>query len=174
MSVAAIVLATGPSNEQGPPKQLVPLRGNTLLRETVLAARASACDEVCVVLGANALLIAPALADVDVVFEHNLGWREGIVSSIRCGMRWARRAGHGSIVICVCDQPALTANHLDALIEKHRAVGRSVVTRHAGVLGLPAVFEPNELATLLAVDNRDSPALGIDWARGKAPEVLVS
>ncbi|HEU4598045.1 MAG TPA: NTP transferase domain-containing protein, partial [Pyrinomonadaceae bacterium] len=52
--VGAVVLAAGSSSRMGTPKQLLPFRGQTLLRRSALAALGAGCRPVIVVTGAHA------------------------------------------------------------------------------------------------------------------------
>lgn len=151
MTIAAIILAAGSSRRLGQPKQLLRLDGESLLRATAITVRATSCDQVCAVLGANATKIAPELDGLGVTVLHNAGWSEGMASSIRCGVTWAMHGGHDAVAICVCDQPRLTARHVDELIAKYRATGAVVASRYDGKLGVPAVFPRPQFRQLLAL-----------------------
>jgi molybdenum cofactor cytidylyltransferase len=126
--VVAIVLAAGSSTRLGRPKQDVVLDGETLLQRAERVARAVA-DEVIVV---NEQLNPDAA--------------EGIASSIRTGVRLA--GDDARILITLCDQPLITAEHLRALIEIDAPI---VATRYAGTAGAPAVFAPSLVPELLAL-----------------------
>jgi molybdenum cofactor cytidylyltransferase len=175
MTIAAIVLAAGASRRLGRPKQLVTYRGAPLLRAIVVEARASACDRVLVVLGANAEPIRPALAGLDVTVLTNDGWSEGIASSVRCGVRHAWDGDDRAAILLTCDQPELRAAHLDALIAAHRAGARVVASRYAGVLGVPALFDASLFPDLMVLEGdvgartviRDAaPAAAVEWPEG--------
>ena len=170
-----IVLAAGPSRRLGRPKQLLPYGRSTLVREVTAEVCRSACADVGVVIGANAGLVGAALAGLRVELVYNTGWRGGIASSIRRGLTWAARAGADAVLLCVADQPHLTAAHLDRLIEAHRAHGGVVASRSAGELGAPAVFDRAAASVLLrlAGDRGVAGALArihdvtaIDWEGG--------
>jgi molybdenum cofactor cytidylyltransferase len=126
--VTAIVLAAGASRRLGRPKQNELYEGETLLDRATRIAR-EAADEVIVVTRA----VNP-FAD------------EGMASSIRVGVA---RAGSGSrILIMLCDQPRVTADHLRALIAVEAPI---VATGYAGIAGVPAVFAPQFVPELLAL-----------------------
>ncbi|MCU1347847.1 MAG: hypothetical protein JWO56_877, partial [Acidobacteria bacterium] len=108
LRVTAIVLAAGGSSRLGRPKQLLPFRGTTLVRHVAGVARA-ACEHVRVVL-------SPELRDtvdgLGVEIVENAGWSEGIASSIRRGLEGVDTA----VLLLLCDQPLVTAEHLRALM----------------------------------------------------------
>ena len=136
--IAAVVLAAGASSRLGRPKQLVLFGGEPLLSRAARAARA--CGDVFVVLGAHAARVAPALPP-RAQPVHNVGWAEGIASSIRAGLdaAEARCAGLAAVVLMTCDQPFVDRAHVEALVAAARAAP-IVASRYAGGLGVPALF----------------------------------
>jgi molybdenum cofactor cytidylyltransferase len=128
MRVVAIVLAAGSSTRLGRPKQTIVLDGETLLQRAERVARAAA-DEVIVVTEQ----LKPDAA-------------EGIASSIRTGVRLA--GDDARILITLCDQPLITAEHLRALLNISAPI---VATGYAGTAGVPAVFAPSLVPELLAL-----------------------
>jgi len=151
MSCAAAILAAGESRRLGSPKQLLPFRGTTLLREVAREVCGSACDRVGVVVGAHAARAAEAIDALPVEIVHNVLWSEGIAASVRCATAWAIRARCESLVLIVCDQPHLTAAHVDRLLVQHRIVHRPVASGYSGTVGVPAVFGAAEYPELLAL-----------------------
>src|SRR5256885_392882 len=89
MNIVAIVLAAGASRRMGQAKQLLPYHGESLLRRAVTAALDSDCQEVIVVLGANAASFQPELTGTTAKLVINDDWKEGMSSSIRCGLATA-------------------------------------------------------------------------------------
>lgn len=146
MKVAAIILAAGASTRLGEPKQLVKLAGELLLMRAVRIAKEAGCDPVLVVLGANAAEILAQcgrLENADVVV--NSDWQEGMASSIRCGVR---RLGDtlDAAILMTCDQPAVTSEHLQRLIE--RCTDTPVASLYAGRRGVPACFSAADFMEL--------------------------
>ena len=127
MRLVAVVLAAGSSSRLGRPKQEIVYRGETLLERAVRIAREVA-DDVVVVTRANN-------PDAD----------EGIASSIRVGVA---AAGEARILITLCDQPLITADHLRALVSADAPI---VATLYGGIAGVPAVFSPEFIMDLLSL-----------------------
>jgi CTP:molybdopterin cytidylyltransferase MocA len=127
VSVAVIVLAAGSSSRLGRPKQDLLFDGETLL--------------------ARATRIAREVSDrvVVVTRENNPHADEGIASSIRAGVL---AAGESRILITLCDQPLVTADHLRALASIDAPI---VATGYRGIAGVPAVFAPELIPELLAL-----------------------
>lgn len=128
MRVAAIVLAAGNSSRLGRPKQQLVYESETLL--------------------ARAMRIAGEVADDVIVVDRVLNPEadEGIASSIRAGV--ARVAEDARILITLCDQPLVTADHLRALIAIDAPI---VATGYRGTAGVPALFAPHFRSALLAL-----------------------
>ena len=136
-SVAAVVLAAGASRRLGELKQLVRLNGETLVERAVRVCREAGCSPVIVVLGASADKVREQCSFGDVVVVTNDEWSEGMGSSVRSGVRMLPRDVDGC-VITTCDQPAVTAEHLRALM----ASGEATASAYAGRRGVPA-YLPN-------------------------------
>jgi molybdenum cofactor cytidylyltransferase len=151
VSIGAIVLAAGASRRLGQAKQLVIHHGEELVRHTLRAAAESRCTATCVVLGANADHVMPAVLGIGAEVVHNPAWETGMASSIAAGVAWAERRGHDAIVLCVCDQPHLSAAHLNALIHEHETTGDVIASRYHAAVGVPVVFPRASFPALLAL-----------------------
>ena len=143
MKTAAVVLAGGASVRLGEPKQLVRLAGETLLRRAIGTAREAGCVPVVVVLGADAEQIAAQCDLSDAVVVVNDQWSDGMASSIRRGVGALQEAD--SVVLMTCDQPAVTAEHLRALME----TGEVTASAYAGRRGVPAYLPASACAELM-------------------------
>jgi CTP:molybdopterin cytidylyltransferase MocA len=144
---AAVVLAAGASTRLGEPKQLIMLGNETLLERAMRTAREAGCAPVVVVLGAAYAEVLVRCRMGDAVPVINEEWREGMGSSVRLGVRtlgFVAKATEG-VVLMTCDQPAVTAVHLRALI----AGGEVTASAYAGRRGVPAYFPAAAFPSLL-------------------------
>lgn len=183
LKVVGAVLAAGSSRRLGQPKQLVRWRGKSLLQHTLAA-----------LVGCDAQALAVVLADEQVAREvpddiERLGNREhheGIASSIRCAVAWAAQREADGLLLTVCDQPALSAAHLNTLCARLQRPEQAIASRYGGKLAVPALFGNgwfSRLATLRGESGagfllRDDPlVIGVDWPQGAddidTPEDLV-
>jgi molybdenum cofactor cytidylyltransferase len=155
MPVPAIILAAGASRRLGQPKQLVRIAGETLLARAIRIARAAGASPTLVVLGANREAI---LANVDLSATHpvtNPHWEQGIATSIHAGINALRQLDPTAtaVMLLVCDQPSVTAEHLRSLMESHKQAGEPVIaaSQYVGIAGIPAIFPASQFDSLLAL-----------------------
>jgi CTP:molybdopterin cytidylyltransferase MocA len=140
---AAVILAAGASSRLGQPKQLVEIGGETLLERTVRAAEDAGCWPVVVVLGAEARHVMSQCPLRSVAVIVNPAWREGMASSLRLGV--AAITSWDGVLLMTCDQPAVTAEHLQALT----ASGEIASSAYGGQRGVPAYFPAAAFSDLL-------------------------
>ena len=142
-NIGAIILAAGASTRLGEPKQLLPFEGSTLLRRACDAALASRCEPVVVVLGANAARIAQEIESLPVLVAHNERWSEGMGLSVRVGVEHleAQLQVLEAAVLLPCDQPHLSWEILNGLIDAHATSGKPiVVSGYEDTWGVPMLF----------------------------------
>lgn len=150
-SVAAVVLAAGASSRLGRTKQILNFGGKRLVRHVVDAAAAAACSPIIVVVGAQAESVIAALAGLDAHPVENPEWREGIASSLRCGIHALPEQVDAAIVL-LCDQPAVSPALLQTLVATQRNTGKAIVAcRWNDVVGPPALFLRERFPALLAL-----------------------
>lgn len=152
----AIILAAGASTRMGEPKQLLPFEGSILVRRACDAALASRCEPVVVVLGANASRIAQEVQSPLVIVVHNERWSEGMGTSVRVGLEALEASDSKQVleaaVLLPCDQPHLSSEVLNGLIDAHHASGKPiVVSGYEGVWGVPMLFARSLWPELLAL-----------------------
>jgi molybdenum cofactor cytidylyltransferase len=145
--VAAIVLAAGASLRLGFPKQLAKLGGETLLERTVRVAYEARLSPIYGVVSGDLPLESAPHRMIPIVNHEAI---EGMASSIRCGVRALERAGVflSGTVIVACDQPAVTARHLEQLALGDQDV---VASAYADRKGVPAYFPARMFGELLTL-----------------------
>jgi molybdenum cofactor cytidylyltransferase len=157
-AVGIVLLAAGASARMGRPKQLLRYRGQTLVRRSVEASRASVCSPVVVVLGCRASEIRRELEGANVIVADNVRWAEGIGSSVATGVDALLAAAPESaaIVLAVCDQPCLAPAVIDALAAAHdQSPDAIVAARYDGIAGVPALFPRSLFGDLRALRGAD-------------------
>lgn len=151
---ALILLAAGASKRMGQPKQLLPVRGKSLLRQVATVCLTAPVSPVVVVLGANSAQIAPCLDGLTARIVINPNWSEGMGTSLRFGMEHLLEDNPTlqNVVIALGDQPDLSCSLVAKLIEAQKATGRSIVASECdGVRGPPVLFTARHFPELLAL-----------------------
>jgi molybdenum cofactor cytidylyltransferase len=119
---AGVILAAGASRRMGEPKQLLPVHGRPLLEAALAAACESRVDEVVVVLGAHADAIRRTVRLGRARVVLNPAYAEGMSTSLRAGI--ASLGSHvARAVVILGDQPDISAEVVDLLLDAHAASG---------------------------------------------------
>ncbi len=151
-SVSAILLAAGGSTRMGRPKLALPVAGTPMIRRAVQAALSSTCREVIVVLGMHAEIYGPLLDGLAVRIVENPDPEEGMGSSIRVGVEAVSPDAQG-LVLLLADQPFVTAEVIDRLIETALADHRRIVaSAYHNTVGPPAYFHRALFLDLLTLE----------------------
>jgi molybdenum cofactor cytidylyltransferase len=170
--VGAILLAAGSSERLGQPKQLLPWRGQTLLRHAAEVTLASGVSPIVVVLGSRADEMATELNGLDVHKVVNPVWQQGMGSSLRSGLiALFALANLDAVLVLLCDQPLVTPDYLDSMIARYHEDPRLAVASkyEDSVLGPPCLFSKELFPRLQAL----SGAQGARALLGKlAPDQL--
>ena len=134
----------------GKSKQLLPYLGRTLVEHAALTALASGAAEVVVVIGAEADAVRSALGSLAAKIVFNEVWAKGMGGSIRVGVQALGPVD--SAVICLADQPKITADHIRSLAQRQLETGCEVVaSSYDGVLGAPCAFSRALFPKLLSL-----------------------
>lgn len=137
---AAILLAAGASRRLGTPKLLLRIDGEPLVRRAARAALATEPVQALAVLGANGDAVFASVAGLGLTRVDCANWDQGLAASLRAGIG-ALHADIDGVLVVLCDQPALSAAHLRALVAAWReAPARATASAYAGVLGVPALL----------------------------------
>jgi molybdenum cofactor cytidylyltransferase len=156
LSVGAVLLAAGSSSRLGQPKQLLRLRGETLLRHAATVTLAAGASPVVVVLGSQADAMFPELDGLAVETVVNPDWSLGMGASLQAGLRRLEEHAAGAtdaVLVVLCDQPLVTREHLEALIGRYRHdEPAAAASEYAdGVFGPPCLFSRPLFPALMAL-----------------------
>ncbi|MDO7848332.1 nucleotidyltransferase family protein [Hymenobacter sp. M29] len=153
--VALLLLAAGASTRMGQPKQLLPYRGRTLLRHAAKTAVASGCAPIVLVTGALHEALVAEVAGLPIQDVHNPDWETGMASSIRAGLAAVQAAQPCAVLIMLSDQPHLTPELLQTLVQRQQQSGAPIVAAAYGdTLGVPAVFADKVFPELLKLQGQ--------------------
>lgn len=153
MKVTILLLAAGSSTRMGQSKQLMKIDGEPMLVRAAKQALA-ACPDVTVVLGAEAEAHRMVLRGTRVNTIENSEWQRGMGNTLKFGLAELRNANPGTdaVLIMVCDQPAVTSDHLKKLIERAGQSPKSIIaSAYRDTLGVPALFRKQHFDQLAAI-----------------------
>jgi CTP:molybdopterin cytidylyltransferase MocA len=175
-TAAAVLLAAGRSTRLGTPKALLATAdGRPLVRALADAARDAGCSPVFVVTGEPSLAraVADAVAGSGATCVPSPRYAEGMGHSIAAGIAalTATADAPARCVLMACDQPAVTATHLAALVARAIAHDGRAVSSYDGIAGIPAVWPRTDWPALAALTgDRGARAL----LRGDEPSVPLA
>lgn len=143
--VAGVILAAGGSSRFGEIKQLLPWKNKNIINTVVETAALAGLDPILVVLGANAGLIQASLDNETVQVVTNPDWDKGQSTSLKAGVTAIRHTVDG-VLFLLCDQPHLTVNLVNAVVEEGLRSGKVVTPiiddRRANPVYFPASCFP--------------------------------
>jgi molybdenum cofactor cytidylyltransferase len=156
MSVAIIILAAGSSSRLGQSKQLITIKGKSLLEKTAQAALDSGAQPITVVLGNQASVHKKNIEALPVKIVVAENWSAGMGASLKAGLLTLLEdyPATEAIIVTVCDQPYLTAEHLKKLITVYNNTTSEIVASlYNNTKGVPALFQKALLQKLLQLED---------------------
>jgi molybdenum cofactor cytidylyltransferase len=125
--IAGVVLAAGKSSRMGRrAKVLLNWQGETFVHKAARTALEAGLNPVVVVTGAHARSVGRAVADLAVRVVENKAWAEGQSTSLISGVLALPTACGGAIFL-LADQPQVTMEVLQALVERHRGTMAAII-----------------------------------------------
>jgi molybdenum cofactor cytidylyltransferase len=148
--ISGLILGAGASQRFGPPKQLAPFRGTTILGWVVdQARRASSLDEVVVVLGRAADEVRERVDFGTARVVENPVFGEGCSSSYRGGIS-ALNPASAAIMIILGDLPGVTPEIVDRLAAAWREHETPIaLCSYQGRKGHPMIFAQTMFSQLI-------------------------
>ena len=139
--VGAIILAAGQAERAGGPKIIWPAAGRPSLRRVAEAAlNARGVCEVVAVTGGWAAEAAEVLKGLPVKIVHNPEYSRGQAGSLKAGLESLSRVCRAAVFL-LADQPFITSQIIEDLIDFHRQGRYSIVAPSiGGQRKNPAVF----------------------------------
>lgn len=147
--ISGLILGAGASQRLGPPKQLLPFRGTTMLGWVLgQAERAAGLDELVVVLGRAADQIRERVDFGAARVVENPVFTEGCASSYRAGLA-ALHPDSEAIMIILGDNPGIAPDIIDTLAaEWRRSEAPIALCSYQGRKGHPMIFARSMFAQL--------------------------
>ncbi len=146
----------------GEPKQLLPYKGQSLLRRITQTALALQRGPVVVVLGAYRDRIAPELAGLPITLVDNPGWPGGQATSLKTGLAalYLVQKNIDAVLVLHTDQPMVSVGLLMHMLDVWPESGMGIVAcRYDTQLSVPALFSRNYVTELLQLTGDK----GVKW-----------
>ena len=139
--VGALILAAGESRRMGSPKPLLPFGESTFLGHLLEQFLASRATPVVVVLGHKADEVLAQVPLGKATSVVNPDYRQGMLSSIRAGLRELEGETVSGALLCPVDHPRVSAALVDLLINQFEETDAPIVIPvHHGRRGHPVLF----------------------------------
>ncbi len=142
------VLAAGTATRFGDTKLVHNFRGRPLLQHALLAAQGTCEGQVTLVVGHDRESVTAASKGLSDHVVVNCGYQSGLGTSIAAGVH-ACRDGADAVIILLADQPLVTKEHLNVLIDSWSGGSTTIVaSSYEGTLGPPILFPKNAFDAL--------------------------
>ena len=150
--ISGLILGAGASQRLGPPKQLLPFRGTTMLGWVVKQAeRATGLDELIIVLGRAADEIREQVDFGAARVVENPEFTEGCASSYKAGLA-ALNPNSQAMMIILGDQPGIQPEVIDRLADQWRQTESLIaLCSYNGRKGHPMIFAQSMFEQLSAL-----------------------
>ncbi len=129
--IYGLVLAAGMGRRMGATKQLLPFGERTVLQTVVDTLLAADLAGVTVVLGHRAGAVRHSLRDRPVQFCVNDAYREGMFSSVLCGL-CGLPADADAVLIALGDQPQIETHVVQGVVQAYRESDKGIVIPISG------------------------------------------
>ena len=113
-------------------------------------------NNLCIVLGANATTILQAVPQATAYMAVNEKWEHGLGTSIASGLAKLTTIFPqiSAVMFMTVDQPFVTPEHLNAMIELYTESGRAIVASYyKDTAGIPAMFSQDFFGELLKLES---------------------
>jgi len=111
-----------------------------LVRRAQTTLELSLVEEIVVVVGHRAGLVARELRGTSARVVVNEDYRSGLGTSLKSGVA-ALGSGSRAVVVCLADQPFVTVELIDRLVARYRRTGSDVVASASrGLISPPVLF----------------------------------
>lgn len=141
MTLAAAVLAAGPSQRMGSPKALLDFRGQPFVVRVLEALEALEAKPRVVVLGPDAARIRPVLAGHDCLIVENPDVAGGEIGSLRAALAAVQSVRPAALLAWPVDLPHVRLATLERLFEAYRRGGaHAVLPTFAERRGQPVIW----------------------------------
>ncbi len=150
--IAGLLLAAGGSKRLGYPKQLMMINGKPLISHMVSVIKKGGIADLYVVVGAFSDAIIKVIENPSIAIVHNPDWRNGISTSIKCGIKFIEK-DYDVLIVFVIDQPFLDAELIKRIVETVKISNAEVIAaKTAGQQTHPVAYRKSVFKELLLLE----------------------
>ncbi len=124
--ICAIILAAGESKRMKVPKMLLPFDGKTMIERVIGNVTGSDVTDTLVVLGSYRDEILGAIGNLPVRHCYNEKYRDGMLSSVKCGFRNVPE-NYDAVLVLPGDQPLIEPGVINKIITAFRQSKKGIV-----------------------------------------------
>lgn len=137
----------------GFPKMLLNFNGSTMLENVILNVTGSEIKNVMVVLGAEREQLTDLVKKLPVRFCYNENYRDGMLSSVICGLRNLPSETE-AVMVFQGDQPLITTSVINMLIKRYSYSEKGIVIPvYKGKRGHPVLIGKKHLDKIEYLDS---------------------
>jgi molybdenum cofactor cytidylyltransferase len=122
----AIILAAGESRRMNTLKMLLPFKGKTIIEKVIENVVSSDVNKTMVVVGSSGDIIVERIKDLPVSHCYNENYREGMLSSVKCGFM-NLPGKFEAVIVMPGDYPGIGADIINILIDSFRGSEKKIV-----------------------------------------------
>ena len=150
--ITAILLAAGGSSRLGQPKQLVQFKNGFLINYILDQITHAGISDIRIILGSHFSDIKEHIKDKSFEVIHNPNWKEGVSSSIKCGLN-NLKPGIEAVLIFIVDQPFLDPKLIAKIVKKFRTSKANIIAACvSGQIVHPVLYRRVVFAKLLELE----------------------
>ncbi|NLN31763.1 MAG: nucleotidyltransferase family protein [Bacteroidales bacterium] len=123
--IYAVILAAGASARMGSMKMLLPFGAMTIIEKVISNVLAAGLKNIIVVTGSGQEDIVRAIEKMPVEQCFNESWKDGMLSSVQCGIR-ALPEDCDAVLVCLGDQPMIDPATVMELIHAYSISDRNI------------------------------------------------
>ena len=125
-SIIPVVLAAGESRRMGQPKMLLPFMGKTMIEHVIENIRKAGLSNITVVIGAEKEKLTVLLEKLSVNFCINNEYRQGMLSSVICGIRHLPE-NVSAMLIFPGDQPLISPETIANILKRSQSSDKGII-----------------------------------------------
>lgn len=151
-NIWALILAAGESSRMGKPKMLLPFRGSTIIGTLITGIRNAGIENILAVIGAERENLPLLLQKFSVNFCFNNNYREGMLSSVKCGVK-NLPADTGAIMVFPGDQPLIAPRTIQTIVKEYQSCNFGILMpSYNGRRGHPLLIDSRYLDEIETLD----------------------